>query len=29
LYDKGATNIEEVSGIPENIHFPVPKELTK
>jgi len=29
LYDKGASNIEEVDGMPENIHFPVPKELTK
>ena len=29
LYDNGAVKIEEIDGIPENIHFPAPKELTK
>ena len=27
LYDHGATEIEEISGIEENVHFPVPEEL--
>ena len=27
LYDHGATEVEEISGTEENVHFPVPEEL--